>query len=93
MAPSRLARLARKTWGARDLGDLDDRRLILDALRRLSATDRAVIRRAYYSGWTTTQIADDLQVADSVGKETLHHALRALDFNMRRIRAQRAQQG
>jgi RNA polymerase sigma-70 factor (ECF subfamily) len=74
------------------LGDLDDRRLIIEALRRLSAEERAVIRRSHYSGWTTTQIADDLQVADSLVKETLHNALRALEFHVRHIRAQGAQQ-
>jgi RNA polymerase sigma-70 factor (ECF subfamily) len=74
------------------LGDLDERRLVIDALRRLSPEEREVIHRSHYSGWTTTQIAADLQVADSQVKGTLHDALRALDFNVRCIRAQRAQQ-
>ena len=78
MGSSRRARLARRQWGAHDLGDLDERRLIIDALRRLSAQERSAIYQSHYSGWTTTQIAADLQVSDSVVKETLHHALRAL---------------
>jgi DNA-directed RNA polymerase specialized sigma24 family protein len=92
MGSSRRARPARRQWNSGDLGDLDERRLIIDALRHLSAEERAVIRRSLYSRWTTVQIAADLQVADSVVKGSLHDALRALDFYVRRIHAQRAQQ-
>ena len=91
MGSSRRAKAARRQWAARDLGDLDERRLIIDALQRLSARERAAIRRSHYLGWTTTQVAADLQVADSVVKETLHHALRALDSDVSRIRASRPQ--
>jgi RNA polymerase sigma-70 factor (ECF subfamily) len=55
-----------------------DRQLIGDALAQLSAEDRAVIRRSYYQGRTTAQIADDLQIAEATVKSTLHHAVRAL---------------
>jgi RNA polymerase sigma-70 factor (ECF subfamily) len=56
----------------------DDRRLIIDALTRLSATQRAVILRSFYMRWTTAQIAADLKIADITAKSRLHDALRAL---------------
>src|ERR1700756_2537060 len=36
-----------------------NRLLIADALTQLSLDHRAVVRRSYYLGWTTAQIADD----------------------------------
>jgi RNA polymerase sigma-70 factor (ECF subfamily) len=71
-------------WGALERGDPDElkaarlRRMIADALGRLSAEHRALISRSYYLGWTTTQIADDLHIAESSVKSRLHVALRAL---------------
>lgn len=56
----------------------DDRRLIIDTLSRLSAGQRAVILRSFYMGWTTTQIAADLNITDSAVKSSQHDALRAL---------------
>ncbi len=41
-----------------------DRLLLGDALAQLSADHHAVIRRAYYLGWTTAQIAEDLGIAE-----------------------------
>ena len=38
-----------------------DRLLLGEALAQLSEDHRAVIRRAYYQGWTTAQIAADLR--------------------------------
>jgi hypothetical protein len=58
------------------------RLLIADALTRLSAEHRAVIRRAYYLGWTTTQIADDLHIGERTVKSRLHFALRALRLTL-----------
>jgi RNA polymerase sigma-70 factor (ECF subfamily) len=55
-----------------------DRMLIGDAMAQLSAEHRAVIRRSYYLGWTTAQIAKDLQIAEGTVKSRLHYALRAL---------------
>jgi RNA polymerase sigma-70 factor (ECF subfamily) len=55
-----------------------DRQLIGDALARLSAEHRAVIRRSYYEARTTAQIANDLQIAEATVKSRLHHAMRAL---------------
>jgi RNA polymerase sigma-70 factor, ECF subfamily len=55
-----------------------DRLLIGDAMAQLSPEHRAVVRRSYYQGWTTAQIAEDLQIAEGTVKSRLHHALRAL---------------
>ena len=55
-----------------------DRMLIGDALAQLSPDHRAVVRRSYYLGWTTTQIADDLGIAEGTVKSRLHYAVRAL---------------
>jgi RNA polymerase sigma-70 factor, ECF subfamily len=55
-----------------------DRMLIGEALAQLSPDHQAVIRRSYYLGWTTTQIADDLGIAEGTVKSRLHYALRAL---------------
>jgi RNA polymerase sigma-70 factor (ECF subfamily) len=56
----------------------DHRRLIIDALSRLSPGQRAVILRSFYLKWTTTEIAADLNIADSIVKSRLRDALQAL---------------
>jgi Sigma-70, region 4 len=58
------------------------RLLIADALTWLSAEHRAVLRRAHYLGWTTTQIADDLDIGERTVKSRLHFALRALRLTL-----------
>ena len=58
------------------------RRAVGDALAQLSGEHRAVVRRSYYLGWTTAQIADDLQITDSTVKSRLHYALRALRLTL-----------
>lgn len=55
-----------------------DRILVGDAMAQLSSEHRAVVRRSYYQGWTTEQIAADLGIAEDAVKLRLHHALRAL---------------
>src|SRR6201997_3720138 len=60
------------------------RLLIADALAHLSAEPRAVVRRAYYLRWTTTQIADDLCIEECTVKSRLHFALRALRLILQR---------
>jgi RNA polymerase sigma-70 factor (ECF subfamily) len=55
-----------------------DRLLLGEALTQLSEDHRAVIRRAYYQGWTTAQIASDLQIAEGTVKSRLHYGVRAL---------------
>ena len=55
-----------------------DRLLIGDALARLTPEHREVVRRSYFQGWTTAQIATELGIADGTAKSRLHYALRAL---------------
>jgi RNA polymerase sigma factor (sigma-70 family) len=52
-----------------------DRALVSKALNQLQPLPREVIRRAYYLGRTTDQIAADLNVAEPVVKSQLHSAL------------------
>jgi RNA polymerase sigma-70 factor (ECF subfamily) len=52
--------------------------VVADALARLSVQERALVRRAFYYGWSTAQISADLGMAEGTVKEGLHHALRAL---------------
>ena len=61
------------------------RLLIGDTLARLSAEDRAVVLRSYYLGWTTAQIADDLQIAEGTVKSRLHYAVRALRLTLQNL--------
>ena len=68
-----------------DLNTTLDRSLIGDALARLSPQCRAVIRRSYYLGWTTTQIADDLGIAEGTVKSRLHYAVRALRLTLQEM--------
>jgi RNA polymerase sigma-70 factor (ECF subfamily) len=51
---------------------------IREALAQLSAADRAILRRSYYQGATTAQIAEDLPIGEDTVKSRLHHTLRAL---------------
>ncbi len=62
-----------------------DRLLIGDALAQLSADHRAVIRRSYYLGWSTAQIAEDLQIAEGTVKSRLHYAVRALRLTLQEM--------
>jgi RNA polymerase sigma-70 factor, ECF subfamily len=55
-----------------------ERLLIGEALARLPAEYRDVVRRSYYDGSTTAQIARDLQIAEGTVKSRLHHAVRTL---------------
>ena len=52
--------------------------LIPDAMTQLSSEHRAVIERSYYRGWTTAQVAADLQIAQGTVKSRLHYGVRAL---------------
>ena len=45
-----------------------DRLLVCEALAELSAVDRGVLRRSYYQGWTTAQIAHDLHIPEGTVK-------------------------
>jgi len=63
-----------------------DRLLLGDALAQLPADHRAVVRRAYYQGYTTAQIAADLHIAEGSVKLRLHDALRELRLQLREMR-------
>jgi RNA polymerase sigma-70 factor, ECF subfamily len=62
-----------------------DRLLIADAMAQLSAEHRAVIERSYYRGWTTAQIAADLDIAEGTVKSRLHYAVRALRLTLQEM--------
>ena len=62
-----------------------DRLLIGDALAQLSLEHRAVVWRSYHLGWTTAQIADDLQIAEGTVKSRLHYAVRALRLTLQEM--------
>lgn len=62
-----------------------DRLLLGDAMAALSPEHRAVIRRAYYQGWSTAQIAEDLQIAEGTVKSRLHYAVRALRLTLQEM--------
>ena len=62
-----------------------DRMLIGDAVAQLSPEHRAVVSRSYYQGWTTTQIANDLQIPEGTVKSRLHYAVRALRLTLQEL--------
>jgi RNA polymerase sigma-70 factor (ECF subfamily) len=62
-----------------------DRLLLGDALAQLSPEHRAVVRRSYYLGWTTAQIAADLEIAEGTVKSRLHYAVRALRLTLQEM--------
>lgn len=66
-------------------GEVDaalDRILVGEALTHLSFEHQAVIRRAYFQGWSTAQIAADLGLAEGTVKSRLHYAVRALRLTL-----------
>jgi RNA polymerase sigma-70 factor, ECF subfamily len=62
-----------------------DRILLTSALSQLSDEHRAVIRRAYYQGWSTGQIATDLGIPEGTVKSRLHYAVRALRLGLQEM--------
>jgi RNA polymerase sigma-70 factor (ECF subfamily) len=62
-----------------------DRILLSTAMGQLSDEHRAVVRRAYYQGWTTGQIAADLQIPEGTVKSRLHYAVRALTLGLQEM--------
>ena len=62
-----------------------DRLLIAEAMAQLSTEHRAVIERSYYRGWTTAQIAADLEIAEGTVKSRLHYAVRALRLTLQEL--------
>jgi RNA polymerase sigma-70 factor (ECF subfamily) len=67
---------------ADEVGGLFDRALVSEAVKQLSASHRRVIHQAHQLGWTTGQIAADLNVTPAVAKSLLHHALRTLRLTL-----------
>jgi RNA polymerase sigma-70 factor, ECF subfamily len=55
---------------------------VADALAQLSAEHRAVVARGYSLGWTTAQIGNVLQIAESTVTSRLHFAVRALRLSL-----------
>jgi RNA polymerase sigma-70 factor, ECF subfamily len=55
-------------------------------LKQLQPSHREVIRKAYYLGWTTCEIAADLNVTEPVAMSRLHYAVRALRVGLNRPR-------
>jgi len=62
-----------------------DRILLSTVLGQLSDEHRAVVRRAYYQGLTTRQIAADLQIPEGTVKSRLHYAVRALRLGLQEM--------
>ena len=59
-------------------GQVMDRQLVADALRKLSPAHRAVLVEAYYRGGTTEMIARQLGIPHGTARSRLHYALNAL---------------
>jgi RNA polymerase sigma-70 factor (ECF subfamily) len=75
--------------GLDEMDSVLDRLLLSGALAQLSSLHRAVIRRSYYQGWTTAQIAADLDIAEGTVKSRLHYAMRALRLTLQEMGIQR----
>ncbi|MGB7867784.1 MAG: sigma factor-like helix-turn-helix DNA-binding protein [Mycobacterium sp.] len=61
---------------------LIDPELLGEAWNQLQPWHRELIRKAHYQGWTTRQIAADLNVAEPIVKAQLHYALHSLRLNL-----------
>jgi RNA polymerase sigma-70 factor (ECF subfamily) len=59
--------------------------LLGEAIAQLSEEHRAVIRRAYYQGWSTAQIAADVHIAEGTVKSRLHYGMRALRLKLQEM--------
>ena len=57
---------------------LFDPELLSEAWNQLHPLHRELIRKAHYLGWTTGQIAADLNVTEPFVKSQLHDALHAM---------------
>jgi RNA polymerase sigma-70 factor (ECF subfamily) len=58
--------------------EVDDRELVTEAWKQLHPSHREVLRKAFHLGWTTGQIAADLNVTERWVKSQLHYALHTL---------------
>jgi RNA polymerase sigma-70 factor, ECF subfamily len=59
-----------------------DRELLSEAWAQLEPSQRDILGRAHFLGWTTDRIAADLNVAESRVKAELHHALRFMRLTL-----------
>lgn len=71
--------------GPDDVDGALNRLLLGSALAGLSEDHRAVIRRAYYQGWSTSQISTDLGIPEGTVKSRLHYAVRALRLSLQEM--------
>jgi len=62
-----------------------DRLLIADAMAQMTVDHRAVVERSYYRGWSTAQIAADLDIAEGTVKSRLHYGVRALRLTLQEM--------
>ena len=62
--------------------ELADGELVNEAWKQLHPSHREVIRKAYYRGWTTGQIAADLNVTERLVKSRLHDAIHTLRLTL-----------
>jgi DNA-directed RNA polymerase specialized sigma24 family protein len=61
---------------------LFDPELLSEAWNQLHPSHRELIRKAHYLGWTTGQIAADLNVTEPVVKSQLHYALHTMRLTL-----------
>lgn len=69
-------------WGTDEVNAALRRMLVAEAMAGLPEAHRAVLSRAYYLGWTTGKIADDLGIAEGTVKSRLHDVLRRLRMTL-----------
>lgn len=58
---------------------------MLRGVSSLPRNSRPVIRRSYYLGWSMSQIAKDLGIAEGTVKSRLHYAVRALRLTLQEM--------
>jgi RNA polymerase sigma-70 factor (ECF subfamily) len=61
---------------------LFDPELLSEAWNQLHPLHRELIRKAHYLGWTTGQIAADLNVTEPIVKSQLHYALHTMRLTL-----------
>lgn len=68
--------------GADEVNAALDRMIVAAAMAGLPETHRAVLSRAYYLGWPTERIAEDLAIPEGTVKSRLHYGLRRLRLTL-----------
>jgi DNA-directed RNA polymerase specialized sigma24 family protein len=61
---------------------LFDPELLSEAWNQLHSSHRELIRKAHHLGWTTGEIATDLNVTEPLVKSQLHDALHAMRLSL-----------